>query len=296
MQTSKLIVPYSYGYAAENIKSGSDELEVVPMERNLFLSGEINSDFDELKHAGVDSFGNPYEVSVKVSTSIKAKWLKGNSALAHPPFVRRGERVQIYRLADSDRYFWKLLGLDDQKRKLDTLTVLVSNSRDETRQENLDENNAWVIQASTHKKTLLIQSNKSDGEAYAYTLLIDANNSTVQISDDLGQGVFLDSKQKSVTLKNSSGTKVELLGEDLNITANGSVNINAKALNIAVETFSAKASNIVLSAANVAINASKVAVKGASNFMGKMKNFGIRVGKDHLHALKGRGRTRRPTV
>lgn len=285
-----LIQPYSFGYAAKNMEPGQTELEVVPMEKNMFLSGEINSDTDTLTHKGVDAHGNPYEVAVNVSMSIKARWMKFGSCLASPQFVRRGERVMIYRIADSDRYYWELLGLDDHLRRKDTYTVLISNYDGDDDVDSLNPENSYVIQASTHTGLITIQTNTSGGEQWSYNLQLNTKEGYFVIEDSDGQQFLLDSSDKLLSLVNSAGGKLEMKGRKMTIEIPDSIDIRTKnltmlvdALGVVSKTFNVDTSGFVVKAANVAINASNAVIRAATSILGRLTNNGINVGSTHRH-------------
>ena len=290
-----LIQPYSFGYAAKNISSDSDELEVVPMEKNLFLSGELNSEKETLSHKGVDSFGNPYEVEVNVSMSLNAKWMKFGSLLDKPPFIRRGERVMIYRIADSDRYYWESLGLDDRLRRKDTWTLLLSNYDGDGDIDALTPENAYVIQASTHQGLITIQTNQSSGERWAYTVQLNTKEGFFVIEDSDNNQFLLDSGEKLVSLKNTSGSFVSIKDRSIKAFAADSIDFRTKTLTMSLDELNVDSKTVlyntgsfVVKAANVAITASTALIKATTNFIGRLRNNGIKVGSDHRHLETGR--------
>lgn len=291
-QSSKaqLISPYSYGYAAHNLAADSSELDVIPMEKRLFLSGELTDDTEKLSHKGVDSQGNPYEVEVNVSVAIKARWMKFGSTLKHPPFIRRGERVMIYRIADSDRYYWESLGLDDHLRRGDTYTIMLSNLFTEGEVSELDETNSYVIQASTHTGQITIQTNKKNGERYSYSVQLDTKDGYFVVEDDADNQFLLDSANTIVSLKNADGGLLSLNKKDMRISVPENLQIDAKTMSVLVETLRIVSKDVdittgtfITKAATIALQASSLAIKASTSIIGRLTNNGRKTGSNHRH-------------
>ena len=112
---------YTIGRAASNRKLSSPLLEVYPIEHFGYLDGEINSDPTTTKASGVDANGKAYTTSVTTTNSIQATWIQWGSNRTTPPDVRRGERVLLWRYADTDQFYWTTLGMDDYLRRLETV-------------------------------------------------------------------------------------------------------------------------------------------------------------------------------
>lgn len=245
-QISKLKL-YSVGLVSENKKLSSDEIYVIPIEVTPVVEGEINNDTKDVSVGGVDRNGEPYEVKVKTGSSIVAEWLRlGNTNRRTSPDVRRGERVLLYRFADSDKFYWESMGMDDHLRGLETVVYSWSNTKtewpaaDATKPEQ-----CYTLEIDTHKKLVTFKTNKDtgqtgNGEPYAYTFQLNTAEGYFTITDDVGNYIELDSAETKITLKNKDTTKVELNKENILVDAPNNITVTCG------NTFSLKAGNEVL--------------------------------------------------
>ena len=137
----------------------------------------------------------------------------------------RGERVLLWRYADTDQYYWTTLGMDDYLRKLETVVYAFSDTKDESVKV-LTPDNAYYLEISTHKKLVTFSTAKSDGEPYAYTFQFDTAAGRVTLADDVGNYMELDSKNTSITLENADDSKVVLDRKVINISSVDAINLN----------------------------------------------------------------------
>lgn len=226
---------YTIGRAAANRKLSSPILEVYPIEHFGYLDGEVNSDPTTTKASGVDANGKAYTTSVTTTNSIAATWIQWGSNRATPPDIRRGERVLLWRYADTDQYYWTALGMDDYLRKLETVVYAFSDTKDESVKV-LTPENSYYLEVSTHKKLVTFSTAKSDGEPYAYTFQFDTANGRVTLADDVGNYVELDTKNTSITLENADDSKVVLDRKVINISSVDAINLNTKAYTLTCDT------------------------------------------------------------
>lgn len=207
MQLSKLHF-YSIGYAAENKKLTSNELEVYPVEVMGYLQGDVNSDSAEDSHEGVDAFGQNYTVPAKVTNSIKAQWYNFGANRATAPDIRRGEQVVLMRFSDVDKYYWISTNQSENLRRLETVIFRISNVSSNDADVELDSTNTYYIEWSTHNKTITLVTNKNDGEAAAYTFQFDTKDGSVTLQDDIGNFFELMSLERKWTLQNADKSRV----------------------------------------------------------------------------------------
>lgn len=205
MQISKFNI-YSIGYAAENKLLSSKALEVFPVEVLPYVDGEVIHEPIEIEDSGTDYYGEKYSIKIKTSMSISCTWLPHGTNRQTAPDVRRGERVIIYRYADTDKYYWGTMGLDDHLRRLETVVYAWSNVREGT-VEALTPDNSYYVEVSTHNKHITIQTNKSDNEPFAFTIQVDTKEGNLVFSDDDGNFIQMDSKERRVELQNKDGSE-----------------------------------------------------------------------------------------
>src|SRR5690606_33886982 len=106
-----------------------------------------------------DQDGNQEAVKLNTDLVISATWLPGATNRVSPPNVRRGERVELFTVGDTGKYYWRPLGLDDHLRKLETIIIGISATRDETDTELRPDNMYW-FELSSHSKRLAFSSSK----------------------------------------------------------------------------------------------------------------------------------------
>lgn len=236
---------YSFGMAAENKPLSTKELLVIPIEVLPAMEGEISEEASELKHKGVDSFGVPYELKLKVRNAIPCKWLPLGSNRDTAPDVRRGERILIWRIADADEeFYWTTLGLDDHLRRLETVRYLFNADPDGLSDSVPGPDNSYCIEVSTHQKLITLTTTKLNGEPFAYTLQLNTGTGYFTLTDDIQNFVELDSTEKRICLHNATGTYWELKAEDLIGYAVRDIDVTAvRNISFKCENYSVTANN-----------------------------------------------------
>lgn len=241
MYTTQL-VPYSIGIAAEAKPLGTRDLNVTPIEQLPGLDGDIHFNPETNIVRGVDSSGSPYEIRVTTDTSIVAEWLPLSSNRLTPPDIQPGELIELYRLADSDRYFWRCMGLRDELRRLETVIYTFCGDPN-VNNDTLDINNCYFFEVSTHQKTITVGTSKTNGEPFGYTLQINAGEGSVTLTDDINNRLVLNSgassikaetssksfvhlDNRNVFMQNTDGSKVSLVGGNVNVDAPSRVTLN----------------------------------------------------------------------
>lgn len=213
-----LLKLFSTGVAAENKALRSRELKVTPTEALPFLDGEIREAPTEMGFKGLDETDQVYEGTVFTDNVITATWLPRGSNRVTPPDIRRGERIDIWRVDGVDKYYWSCQGLDDHLRKLETVVFAISGNPNEG-SEVLDVENCYFLEWSTHTKQVTFQTSKKNGEPYAYTLQFNTDEGRFMLQDDDGQEIILDSEQKQIKLINTMGTMIEINKKNINVNA-----------------------------------------------------------------------------
>lgn len=218
---------YSIGIVAENAEMSSKEILVTPIEHLSFLDGEIRSNPTQQTAQGVDASGRNYTVSVIHDNAIVATWFdpSGSNRITAPN-VRRGERVQIYRYGDADKFYWTAMGMDNSLRKLETVAHAYSGTTDNSDNTQTPEN-SYYTEVSTHKKTITISTSKKNGEVASYTVQIDAGNGVVHIQDDQGQVFELDTSNHRIMMTNADQSQVRIEKQNISITCKDTLAINA---------------------------------------------------------------------
>lgn len=284
----------SFAYAAENKALDSEYLEVVPIEINPFLNGDVLPNPTDLNSTGKDSQNNEYMVKVTSANSIKAKWLQWGSNRATPPDVMRGERILLYQYESTDNYYWISPGLDDHLRRLETVIYLYS----ATPAVNVDKRtpeNCYCLEVSTHQKTITLSTSKANGEPYAYIAQINANEGTVTIADDSDNFIQLDSDERSIALTNQDQSLVKIDKKSIYLKAADLISAKTKQFALEAEQIFLKATKMTVQVGQTTWNGNIVQVGNFGN-TGTMINNGKSVGNDHRHTTTTSGNPTSPVI
>lgn len=254
---------YSLGYAGANLSFGERELEVIPIEDLDQLDGEVTDVLGELESTGVDKDGNTFATKQTVSNTIKAMYLPLDAHRPFPSLIRRGERVLIWRVADTDKYYWTEMGIDDTTRRKDVYTLLVSNSPTEG-EHSKHYKTAYYLEINTVDKHITIQTNKNDGEQFAYMLQLNPGGNSATICDDAGNFFQLESLSNKLVLQNAMGATIGVENDRGWFKAPNSIDFETKNFNVKCTNYN--------------VSASKYAVKSST-----YTHNGVNVGASHKH-------------
>lgn len=282
---SSLIRPYSLGVAAANLEFGQKELEVTPVENLAQLDGEVTDTQVDVESTGVDKDGNTYSTSQKASNSIKAMWLPLDTYRAFPGLIRRGERVMIWRVGDTDKYYWTEMGLDDTTRRKDIMTFLIPNSSKEG-EDSRTPDTAYFIEVNTVDKHITIQTNKNDGEQFAYLFQLNPGGKNATLCDDAGNYIQLDSTLQKIIAKNQMGSEFWIEKGKGGMKTPENILFETKTLDIKATTMNVTVDNYTVKATATTWSGSSYSIKS-----GSFTHNGINVGATHYHI----GNMGRPT-
>ncbi len=200
---------YSIGIVAANKPLKSRHIEVTPMEDSPMLDGEITDNQDKYESKGSNSEGQAFEVSLKTTASIRALWVPfGDTNRKTAPDVRRGERVAIYRFGDADEYFWTTMTHHEKIRRLETVVYAFSNNSKENIEN--DSSSTYYFEISTHTKLITFHTAKNDGEFCSYNFQVNTKLGNFTFEDDIGNFIFLDSKEKQIKMRNIDDSFVDI--------------------------------------------------------------------------------------
>lgn len=283
----------SVGVAAENKLRNSAEVEVVISEQLTFINGELKSDFKTDVAKGVDSKGKPFEVSVNMANTVNAEWLGDGTNRITPPDLRRGDSVEILQYGEVDKFYWRAKPIPGQSvRKLETVTQTYSNTRDENDNKPTAAN-SWYSEVNTHDKIWTsIQTNKNDGEDFAYTQQVNAKEGNfVVAADDAGNYIQLNSKEQLLEFANALNSyihldKGKLILEADEVIINGRKSIAITAPKATVTITNTKwAGEIGLNGGMAVEGGTGFNCKSAAKFTGDIRHMGVGIGKDHKHRV-----------
>jgi hypothetical protein len=206
---------FSLGIIAENKELDSKIVKVTPIELIPLSDGEVKENETVLESKGLNSEGVEYTVQVKVDITVDAEWLSLETNRRTAPDVRRGEQVLIFRYGDTDKFYWTSMGRDDHLRRLETIIYTWSDESNPDKDIDITDQNHWFLEISTHKKTATFKTCKNDGEAFEYTIQVNAKESKVVVTDDNMNYCVLDSANTKIHFHNADGTDFALDKKDI---------------------------------------------------------------------------------
>lgn len=212
-----------FGYAICDKEENSRELKVYCPDLLPMHTGSLNATQAQAYIKNSTYAGNITEANYITCT------YRDDTAdhYAFPPDIRKGEQVRVYKLADSEQYYWASCGRTEGNRRTETHRIAISGTLDNDSV--LDDNNSYYIELDTRRShSITITTNKADGETYKYQLKIDADKHQVYLGDDVGNGLLIQSDVPSVTMTNKSGSTIQVTDADMDMTCKGNQNVYVK--------------------------------------------------------------------
>lgn len=248
-----------HGIAAADVGDGERDLLVYPTSLLPFQQGklqamEIDSQISTSGTAGA------YRSQAKVTNVLKCQYRDDSSSGSMPPRVRKGEQVLIYNEGDTDQWYWKSEGRQDGERRTDTWRKAISGTLDNV--SDLGDDNSYVIEADSRSQhRMRMATSKKDGEKQRYTIEIDADKGQINICDDIGNQMYLESSGK-MGMKNKDKSMILLDGKNIFLTCEGDITLDAKngKLNLASKkemVFNTKDQMKVQSTKDMSLNSNK---------------------------------------
>lgn len=215
MSQNSALRMYSEGVAASNKQLNTNQLSVVPYEVTPLIDGELDDIVQEMLVKGKDSYGIQYEIKLKSTQALTCDWLPFGALPITAPDIRRGERVVIYRFADSNKYYWVDKGLDRHLRRLETIIWRVAATPDGDKDVDLDETNCYYITMSSHQKLISLTTSMANGEHTSWTVQIDLAEGNLVIANGNNDFIQIISKEQLIHLQNAAGAFVKLSKQDI---------------------------------------------------------------------------------
>lgn len=209
---------YSIGYVAENKPRNDRFVNVTSVEDAGGLDDEVTFNPQKKTLKGQDRNGKKFDVVTTQDNTIPCEWLPCGSNRATPPDVVRTELVEIWRLGDTDQFFWRIMGLRDHLRTLETVIYAFSATPDHV-DGPLDLTRCYFFEVSTHERLVTFQTSKANGEPYAYTFQLNTKEGTFLFQDDIGTRVEADSKNHEVRMINPDMSLFEMVRKKITIKA-----------------------------------------------------------------------------
>jgi hypothetical protein len=257
---------YKLGEVAENKKRSENTIRVVPIESMSMLDGEIKSNPTVVESEGTDADGKQYVASATLDNTFEADWLplSGGYQMTAPD-VRRGEMVILWRFADSPTIYWTPMGLNNNLRKLETVTFMFSATADESEEEQTADN-SYCLTLSSHDKIISLTTSKANEEHTSWALQLNLADGRFIVTEENGNEISIDVPNTQILLINADKSSVLLDKQDIDIycenaytlIAENSVAIETKDYSLKCESYTVKASTMTSTADSVTYKASNV--------------------------------------
>lgn len=221
------------------VRSGGNMIEVYPGEALPLVSGPI-ADYsikNESKNIP-DALGIKRSSTSTSKATVRAEWLPlGDANRITAPNVMPGERVQLYRLGDSEKYFWvtmlndyKIRRAEDVKWRFGNMTL-----KEDKMTEAGDSTSHW-FNVSGSSGVVQLHTSKNRGEAVIFDVVFDLKKGTWTLKDDRENYLKTDNTKdaleiqflKKITLKDKRGNSIVLDSQKdtLTITSNKKIKLD----------------------------------------------------------------------
>ncbi len=197
---------YSRGIVTSEKARHKDQIMVIPIEFRFISATRV--EHIETEERIVHKVGRGEDVVVVNPTnSVPARWLKLNSNRITAPDVMPDEEVLIWRMGDTDIFYWQDMNIANVKRTEDVTWAFAADPNNKMKD---DLSNAYHITMSTKDKHFTFQTSKANGEPFSYTFQVNTEDGQAQLSDDVGNAFYIDSKNTVVGMQNCNGTYFKL--------------------------------------------------------------------------------------
>lgn len=215
------------GTVVQDKKNDSTKILAYSDDLLPFVTGSITATQMSSNVRSVNSAGERSNVSVKSQNYITAEWRDDTAGHSgYPPDVRAGEQVILYNYGDSDQWYWRSANRNNNARRSETWCLMINDTMSNAA--DLSDDNCYVIRVDTRRgKEILLQTSKSDGEAFRYKFSVNAETNHITLGDDDGNFIDLDSNVPAITLRNKADSIIKLDNQDIIITCKGKLIVNA---------------------------------------------------------------------
>lgn len=270
------------GFAAEDIATDSIVLKVICNELLPgALSGTLAAGITKANVNLKDRDGNAISSTITTANHIVATW-EGKSNTRYPPMIRKGEPVEVYKIADQDKFYWRETGRGRTFRTTDRVHMEIG-ATDPTKP-GVDKNdtNTYSAYLDSHNQVVGMKTSKANGEAVAFAMEANTKTGTFHLTDDTsGAGgasncIVLDTGTVSGTpmfqVNLSTGLTMKFNGQDLLIQVPGKTILSSKDRIVfespIVVLNTSTSGSVIVNATNIALNAATDVIITAGNVFG----------------------------
>lgn len=242
--------PFSIGIVLVDKPNDTNDISVFPTEQLFSTEGVIS----------------------KADATIEAMWLPlGNFNRRTAPDVCKGQTVQIYRYADTDKYYWTTLFNEIGLQKLEHAVYSWSGVPASSKEASDSDNSYWLMVSPR------------DGKIHLHTSESNSEPVTYDISIDTKQGTFMltDSKDNTILLNSLNGTLIADISKSITLKAADRITLVAKDIITSSERVTLRASEYVSSDTPVTKTGNMV-IDGNIDQRGSIESTGYHKADAHL--------------
>ena len=224
---------FTYGIVAQPFEEGDPlgKIKVQAPEKDPFSFGGIEHKEEDVFITAQDVWGHRSVSSIKTSNTVTASFFGGNSGISIPDVVN-GEQILLVTYGQSGVYYWLPVKKDEHLRTNEHYRISCMSDPQRIKQPSDDNTYFMEINSKKGKKKIHFKTSKKDGEAYIYEFLVDAIKNTVEIKDDQGNMLFIDTAGKITRIINADGTKVEANAKNLLLYAPENIMLYGKVVSL----------------------------------------------------------------
>lgn len=191
---------------------------LMPMLQGKMQASEVTTDIKVGSTTG----------SVKTKNFIKAIWSEEGAPGMSCPDVRKDENVIVWNEGDNiDKWYWRSENRDNAKRKTETVRLSANATLDNDAE--LNDSNTYVFEMDSRRgHHIVLRTSQADGEAYLYTLNMDADKNQVSLSDNEDNTFFIDSKNTIVGLRNHDESSIIMNKKSISIACEENITLQTK--------------------------------------------------------------------
>ena len=196
--------PYTVysGIAAEDLMAGSQTLaiicpELLPGSAYGTVAAGVTTGTIKLQ----DRDGNAISQTINTANHIVATW-EGDTNKPEPPFIRKGEPVDVLKRANQDKFTWRENGRGRSYRTTETHRTEVAATNPNNPGQVKDDTNTYSTYVDSVNQVIGFKSSKANGEACGMSAHFDLKKGTWYVTDDAkepGNRVFMDTGSVSGT-------------------------------------------------------------------------------------------------
>lgn len=213
---------FSVGYVTQNKAYNSRVIQALPVESASATDGEVAHNPVQEILKGIDAKGDAYEVTGTVTRDLECEWYPFEDNRVTPPDVRRGELVEIYRLGNSPKYFWRSMNMRNGLRTLEHV-VNAYGATPKAGGSGLSFDSCYTSIISPLNGYVNFQTSKANGEPFAYTVQINTKDGVVAVQDDVGNYFELSSKETRLRLQNANNSYLNIEEQNIEMKADNSI-------------------------------------------------------------------------